>query len=112
MATPVGLSALVDATRSATVTLRARGNWPRRVYQCGAELVGADQEPSTAGSARCQMRWNGYLVTPAKPVPIGDAIVGPPYVDIAPGDELTVTVNNANSGDLLKCLFLFDELGG
>jgi hypothetical protein len=92
---------LADGTLTLTVTPTYGQGW--LIGQVTVELATA---PS---GATCELRRNGFLVTPTRPR--GGVSAGDPYVRLLIGDELTVKWTGCTPGSVGKALVLFDLVG-
>ena len=96
------ITPVVDAAGVATATVKPTSDsqtWT--VTQVSVELATAPV------GATCDVRKNGYLVSPA--IPTGDTVAGDPPVILQSYDVLTVTWAGCTPGDVARVLVFFDD---
>lgn len=95
-------TATANASGVAVVTIKTRTRlqtWT--VTQVSVEM------PTAPIGATCELRKNGFLVTPL--ISTGDSAAGDPPVILRGTDVLTVTWNGATPGAVGKVLIFFDD---
>lgn len=94
-------TAKVTAGGAATVTIKTATTRTWVVAQVTVEMADA---PS---GSTCDLRKNGYLVTPL--IPSGDVAAGEPYVRLDQTDEMTINWASCTPNSIGKVLLLYEE---
>lgn len=94
-------SAKVGAGGTATVTVKTGSMRAWVVAQVSVELASAPV------GATCDIRKNGYLITPV--IPTGDVASGEPYVLLDPTDTLTINWAGCTLNTVAKALVFYEE---
>lgn len=101
----LSITGVVDGDGRLTVPIRPTNAVIWTVSQVTAELMVPDGESVPAG-ADCNLRKNGYLLTPL--VPNGDAAGGDPAIQLLPADVITVEWSGCQPGHIGKVLAIYD----
>lgn len=97
---------VVGADGRLTITIRPTNTVIWTVSQVTAELMVPDGDSVPAG-ADCNLRKNGYLLTPL--VPNGDSAGGDPAIQLLPQDVMTVEWAGCTPGHIGKVLAIYDQ---
>lgn len=97
---------VVGADGRLTITVRPSNSVIWTVSQVTAELIPVPETDSVPAGADCNLRKNGYLLTPM--VPNGDSAGGDPAVQLLPQDVMTVEWSGCTPGHIGKVLAIYD----
>lgn len=95
-------TAVVAANGEATVTIRTR----TRLQTWTLQQVSVEMATAPIGAV-CELRRNGFLVTPL--IATGDAAAGDPPVPLRGTDVATVKWTGGTPGDVGRVFVLFDD---
>lgn len=99
-------SQIVGAGGTCTITIRPTNQVIWTVSQVTIEMVPQPEDSQVPSGAVCNLRKNGYLVTPM--VPNADAAGGDPPMQILPSDILTVEWSGCQPGHIGKVMAVYD----
>lgn len=99
-------TAAVAADGKCTIQIKTNGVVQWRVSQVSSEMLPLPETESVPASADCNLRYNGYLLTPL--VPNGDAAGGDPSILLRPSDVLTVEWTGCTPGHLGRVLAIYE----
>lgn len=88
-----------------TVTIRPTNSVVWTVSQVTVEMLPQPADDSIPSGLDCNLRKNGYLVTPM--VPNGDAAGGDPAIQLLPSDVLTVEWTGGAPGHLGRVMAIY-----
>jgi hypothetical protein len=89
------------AAGTLTLTVKAQSRQRWTITQVSIECEDAP------GGAECNLRKNGYLITPM--VPNSDAAGGDPPIKIAGNDRLTIEWTGLDVGNVGQVLVIYDD---
>lgn len=92
----------VVSSGALTITIRTTRQQRWRITQLTNEMT------SPPAGAACNLRKNGYLVTPL--LPNRDAATGDPPVELLPADVLTVEWTGVTNGTLGKVYYVYENV--